>query len=939
MSDFVGVPPGPVNNPALQVSIAGKLEEAKRIYDDFVGNVTQDIEASLIPARTAVTMAEGIVVGDIQEGIRKARTALVKPVGNVYRDIGSNVDTVHAILGSLGFLPPSAEMRSYALETGDYLYSIGIGEPQFPDKVPPGPEPGTIPEGLLPVESGIASTASLGYVSPITAGSTPYDGTGKRTKEIPILSSWVGWETLDRETCYRVPFELLGEMPPVFMEISRTTDFSIVCWDYRIPTEPVKVSKIDPVPEDAVSGFPGLTKSEIYRGCKITDATTFGKEDGYEWARLLPDGRFVECPIGKPKPPEGMIPPTPEAEIPAGRFDLIESKQKEFVWPGFRGGKIIADLNKANICDEVKECIATINELWEMMKQSLFDRLTWDDFDVPESEVDSVSRWLNRGTKMILEKVRGFVVEFVEGLDDMVQTLSVTIPGQIADGYQYIALRAWIGVINKYISVPFPELEKGIDYMVAYLWQTNVPGQVLINQLLLSGRVEMPEWECLTRLNANQTYWEYLGVYQQRTQPNIGEYVDLLMRELITEEEFDKKMRELGVLEKVEGRRFVQLREALPGVSDIIMFMVRDAANPEIVNNFGMDSGFADNWQGRLAKYGSAQGVTPELAKYYWRSHWKLPSPTQLYEMKHRLRPGRVPGKDEVTDETIRTALKQNDVLPFWIDRLIAISYNPITRTDLQRSYEIDAITEEELTDGYLDIGYSPRDVELLVRFTKQQKDLRRRRKMGLPSGTKIKGWYLEGSIDSATYSEWLRELGFNAQEIIDTLKWADREREIRFRKQEIQCIKKRYISGAEDMGNTISILTRIGVDPSVSDETVKGWCRQRNATGKEVPAANLCKWFEQGLITKPVLMKYLSGLGYGPQEVQLIAGSCEVALEEKQEKELAKRAEKAKREAERAMKDAEKRKEKEEKKAEKAAKEAEKKAKENPPEESPDQA
>ena len=53
---------------------------------------------------------------------------------------------------------------------------------------------------------------------------------------------------------------------------------------------------------------------------------------------------------------------------------------------------------------------------------------------------------------------------------------------------------------------------------------------------------------------------------------------------------------------------------------------------------------------------------------------------------------------------------------------MLAISFRPLTRTDAQRAYFIDAITEAELFDVYMDLGYKSDDARRLVNFTNQLK-------------------------------------------------------------------------------------------------------------------------------------------------------------------------------------------------------------------------
>ena len=84
-------------------------------------------------------------------------------------------------------------------------------------------------------------------------------------------------------------------------------------------------------------------------------------------------------------------------------------------------------------------------------------------------------------------------------------------------------------------------------------------------------------------------------------------------------------------------------------------------------------------------------GLPEEQARNYWAAHWELPSAQMGYAMFQR----RI-----IDHETLVMLLKSLDIMPFWRDKLIEMSYNPLTRVDVRRMYGLGVLSEEEVYNG-----------------------------------------------------------------------------------------------------------------------------------------------------------------------------------------------------------------------------------------------
>ena len=182
------------------------------------------------------------------------------------------------------------------------------------------------------------------------------------------------------------------------------------------------------------------------------------------------------------------------------------------------------------------------------------------------------------------------------------------------------------------------------------------------------------------------------------------EIADAYLRGVITEEQHDAALRLMGYTDfDISIKKALYWR--IPSPSDLIRMAVREVFSPEIAEKFGQYEDFPEVFK-ELAK---KLGISEFWAKAYWAAHWELPSMTQGFEMFHR----RI-----ITEEELKMLLRALDVMPFWRDKLIQLSYNVIPRVDLRRMYMMGILTEEDVYERYLDLGYKPEDARAMTEWT-----------------------------------------------------------------------------------------------------------------------------------------------------------------------------------------------------------------------------
>lgn len=156
--------------------------------------------------------------------------------------------------------------------------------------------------------------------------------------------------------------------------------------------------------------------------------------------------------------------------------------------------------------------------------------------------------------------------------------------------------------------------------------------------------------------------------------------------------------------EKIELLKFIT--EYIPGVQDIIRFAVREVYSPEIASKFGYSEDFPES----VLPDAERVGLTKAELMKYWGAHWELPSTLQGYEMLRR---------GIITEDELKLLLRTLDIMPFWREKLLNISWEIPTRVDVRRFWEMRVIDEARLREIYAALGYHGRDLDDYVLWTK----------------------------------------------------------------------------------------------------------------------------------------------------------------------------------------------------------------------------
>lgn len=149
-----------------------------------------------------------------------------------------------------------------------------------------------------------------------------------------------------------------------------------------------------------------------------------------------------------------------------------------------------------------------------------------------------------------------------------------------------------------------------------------------------------------------------------------------------------------------------KITEVIPQAADIVRFALREVYSPEIAEAYGQ---FQDIPTGAYPDAAKA-GLTEDMFRKYWAAHWGLPSASDGFELLHR---------GILTEDQLKGLLKANDIMPYWRDQLIKLSWNIPTRVDVRRFWDMRTIDEKRLREIYTGLGYHGQDLEDYVLWTK----------------------------------------------------------------------------------------------------------------------------------------------------------------------------------------------------------------------------
>ncbi|KKN02536.1 hypothetical protein LCGC14_1116660 [marine sediment metagenome] len=319
--------------------------------------------------------------------------------------------------------------------------------------------------------------------------------------------------------------------------------------------------------------------------------------------------------------------------------------------------------------------------------------------------------------------------------------------------------------------------------------------------------------------------------------------------------------------ERIEKAKLV--RQIIPGVGDLISMAVREAWRDDVAERFDYDQGF----ELLPSEPFEAQGLSMEWVKRYWRAHWVLPSITAGYQMMHRLRPGKTDNPFTIDD--LQTLLRTADISPFFIDRLIEISFAPYTRVDLRRMFKAGVLNEDQVYQGYLDIGYDEEKARNLADFAILDA---RGKERDLTKGLIVSA-YKRGTIERSGAISGLVDLRYTALDAEFIITIADAELAKKTTDAQLDRVEFLYMEGEIDEGGVYTELGPLNLPGDQVQGLIIQWEIAKRKKRTLPSRADLEGFYRNDLIDLGALQSGLSKRRIADEDITLFINQLDLEI------------------------------------------------------------
>jgi len=333
---------------------------------------------------------------------------------------------------------------------------------------------------------------------------------------------------------------------------------------------------------------------------------------------------------------------------------------------------------------------------------------------------------------------------------------------------------------------------------------------------------------------------------------DVNAIATLFLRKELTSDEVFQKMRQIGYTDDLT-EEILKTWSVIPPIQDILRMVDREAFDPAVVQyyNYGEDSG--------MLPYDAfaANGLSKEWVDKYWYAHWNTPSIQMGYEMFHR----RIISEGELND-----LFKTVEIPSWWRDKMVQMSYKVLTRVDVRRMYGMGVLTEQQVYESYLDLGYSPTNAQLMTEFTiryEQDEDRELTR-------TQIETYYRSNLIDKSQALELLERIGYASDRADFFLTFQDYERDKEIIDDIIDNTGELFKGGQITYDQARDRLFNQNIPTKQISALFDKW-NIRIYNDRKLPSkTDLDKFYKAGVITIETYAEELEKLGYPVRYVEM---------------------------------------------------------------------
>ncbi|KKK76100.1 hypothetical protein LCGC14_2867100, partial [marine sediment metagenome] len=320
----------------------------------------------------------------------------------------------------------------------------------------------------------------------------------------------------------------------------------------------------------------------------------------------------------------------------------------------------------------------------------------------------------------------------------------------------------------------------------------------------------------------------------------------LWLRKEINDAKMYERMRELGYTDTRIGE-LVKLWTIIPQVQDILTMVAHEAFEPDAVQQMGLE----DEFPAEQAEWLTKQGLSPFWQMKYWAAHWDQPSIQMGFEMLHR---------GVIDRATLDMLFRTVELPPYWREKLVQIAYQPYTRVDVRRMYDMGVLGEEELTRAYTDIGYDTEHANKMTEFTKRyvedaDRDLTK---------TEILKGYRNALLSESDTRALLQDIRYTEAQARYYIELEDYRELEATQNAAIATIKTRYTANLIDRADAQRLLDALNLPAAQVSLWLQRWDVSLIEFPKLPSKTDLDKFYISGVISADQYNLEMIKLGYG---------------------------------------------------------------------------
>lgn len=521
--------------------------------------------------------------------------------------------------------------------------------------------------------------------------------------------------------------------------------------------------------------------------------------------------------------------------------------------------------------EPVSGVISQVREALDSLQNAVFSFID----EIGPVLQERVAEPLQQGFQFIAEQTNALVMRVVEGIDDAFESATVSmltafgLPASAAQRFNDMLSQAFpfnpiiqplilafliFSMAQGIVRVPVEIASQRFGQDVALEAPFALEGQSDLQAATLRGLTSDGQAiEILQRQGfSNESAQRLLEL--RRTLPDIGLVQVWFLRNFISPDAALTKLRELGLNED-DAQNIINMSFFIPPVQDLITMAVREVFTPEIAERFGQFEDFPEQFR----EFARQQGINEEWARRYWAAHWALPSVQMGFQMLHR---------GVINEDELNVLLRSQDVMPFWRDKLTAISFSPLTRVDIRRMHDLGLIDEQDLVTRYMDIGYSRENAELMTAFTIEfnkdegTEDVGELDRLNRSAVTRL---FRAGAINRPTATLLLNQQGFGDVATQIFLQIEEIDRELEDREAQTALILEQSKAGVLTFAEAQDRLAGIGLEPEELNRALVKLERARASTINLPSRTDLDRMLKAELITSAEYLETLERLGFAP--------------------------------------------------------------------------